>query len=78
MNLSMEKWRNIKMKLIKRHEIIKFPIQELVEFQFVIYNYEYVEKDILINNSFNRYLLDNNLQVMEELLDDAIEYLSNQ
>lgn len=65
------------MKLIKRQEIIKFPLDELVQYQFVLYNYDYVSKDILHNNSFNKYLLDNNLQVMEEMLDDVIEYLQS-
>lgn len=62
-----------KPKLISRHKILEFPLVELLEYRACCYGWEKMNS----NNSFNKYLLDYNLQVTEEMLEDAIEYLQS-
>lgn len=70
------------MKLINRNYLLKFDVETLKEYLYVLYNLDelrefsrpYLEY-FVNNNKLNKYLNKNKLNVLENQIEDAIEYL---
>lgn len=70
------------MKLINRNYLLKFDVETLKEYLYVLYNLDelrefsrsYLEY-FVNNNKLNKYLIKNKLNVLENQIEDAIEYL---
>lgn len=70
------------MNIIRKEELYHFSLEDLKNYSFVIYFYTSLGEgeagEILKENKFNKYLLDNNLFVREEHLEEVIDELEVQ
>lgn len=60
-------------KLITREELKQFNRVTLMEYHYACYNPEYH----IEHNKFNQYLIENDLYVLENQLEDAIDKFNN-
>ena len=70
------------MKIINRNDLLKFDVETLKEYLYVLYNLNELQEFssgyleyFVYNNKLNKYLNKNKLNVLENQIEDAIEYL---
>lgn len=72
------------MKVINRNDMLKFDVETLKEYLYVLYNLNELQEFssayleyFVYNNKLNKYLNENKLNVLENQIEDAIEYLES-